>query len=353
MSPPSTAFADSRSFWCSSPTSPRRVNPDFSIGAIVKAISGIGSTGVDLFFVLSGFLITGILLDAKSSPHFFRNFYARRTLRIFPLYYGVLIACFLIVPLFHPFSPAEQQVANRQGWLWLYAANIRESFTNAYYPFSGGWIAMDHFWSLAIEEHFYLLWPLVIFFASRRTMIGICIAVIAIALGTRLGLYLSEIESMAYYHLTPCRMDELAMGGLIVLLARSPGGAAKLVRIAWGIASVSLMALILTWRFEWREYIFGSTLLAMFFAALLVCVVSSGLRNPLRLLFQNRGLRLLGKFSYGAYVLHPLVRSTIMQSLSPQKLTALTALGICRLGELHDSRLRLFAHCRVVELASL
>src|SRR4051812_38390961 len=168
------------------------------IGAIGKWIASAGGIGVDLFFVLSGFLITGILLDAKGTPHFFRNFYARRTLRIFPLYYGVLFVCFILVPLFHPFNAEEQQVAHEQGWLWLYGTNIRESMSGADWPFHRGWISMDHFWSLAVEEHFYLVWPLAVFLLNRRAMIATCFIAIAGALAWRLWLFFSGDESMAY-----------------------------------------------------------------------------------------------------------------------------------------------------------
>src|SRR3954469_3281007 len=80
-------------------------------------VGSFGVLGVDLFFVLSGFLITGLLLDAKGAPHYFRNFYARRTLRIFPLYYAVLAAFFLIAPLFTTLTPLMEEARHKQGWL--------------------------------------------------------------------------------------------------------------------------------------------------------------------------------------------------------------------------------------------
>src|SRR5438874_11818359 len=94
------------------------------IGVLTRWVSRLGWCGVDLFFVLSGFLITGILFDAKGSPHYFRNFYMRRVLRIFPLYYGVLLVVFIIVPLFKTMTADDWRLMNNQHWLWLYAANI-------------------------------------------------------------------------------------------------------------------------------------------------------------------------------------------------------------------------------------
>src|SRR5262245_32218221 len=120
----------------------------------------LGAHGVDLFFVLSGFLITGILFDAKGKEHYFRNFYIRRTLRIFPLYYAALVLTLLVLPsLFANFPTTDVATS----WLWLYGANVVQSLR-------GAWCLgpLNHFWSLAIEEHFYFVWPLAIYLTSRR-----------------------------------------------------------------------------------------------------------------------------------------------------------------------------------------
>ena len=130
-------------------------------GRIEDAIAGVtnyGSYGVELFFVLSGFLITGILYDSRDEPRHFRNFYMRRVLRIFPLYYGVLALVFFAAPLIALFrGPTLDYLVDRQAWAWLYAVNI-------YIAKNGAWSFsyLDHFWSLAIEAHVYL------FLASGR-----------------------------------------------------------------------------------------------------------------------------------------------------------------------------------------
>src|SRR5262245_8154482 len=136
---------------------------------------GLGSHGVDLFFVLSGFLITGILFDAKGKLHYFRNFYMRRALRIFPLYYAALAVMLWLLPLVSAtFATEVQPAVDAQGWLWLYGANVLQSVR-------GSWCLgpLNHFWSLAIEEHFYLAWPAVIFLSSRRTAMRICTGLFA------------------------------------------------------------------------------------------------------------------------------------------------------------------------------
>ena len=132
----------------------------FTEGAELRSKSGrwlaaaldAGWIGVDLFFVLSGFLITGILLEARRSQHYFRNFYVRRTLRIFPLYYGVLAVIFGIAPWLGWLVPEVGPEEHSQAWLWAYGTNIIMSWTGS--PLlKHGWLNLNHFWSLAVEEH--------------------------------------------------------------------------------------------------------------------------------------------------------------------------------------------------------
>ena len=121
---------------------------------------GWGWVGVDLFFVLSGFLITGILYDAKGCDGYFRNFYARRTLRIMPLYFGFLFFIMVLSRLgcsFCPWISRDDAVS-----LGLYIYNFRVGFTQHFL------YGLHHFWSLGVEEHFYLLWPLAIWALRRR-----------------------------------------------------------------------------------------------------------------------------------------------------------------------------------------
>ena len=119
----------------------------------------VGQTGVDLFFVLSGFLITGILLDTRNHPRYFINFYGRRTLRIFPLYYGIIFLT-LFLPMIVRMIVGEPVTEHQrnQWWLWLYLTNVG--------VFLGVDVPAMHFWSLAVEEHFYLVWPAVVYILS-------------------------------------------------------------------------------------------------------------------------------------------------------------------------------------------
>lgn len=162
-----------------------------------------GWTGVDIFFVLSGFLITGILYDTRNTRHRFRNFYVRRTLRIFPLYYGILLAAVLLMPVFHwVFHPIwylwPLYLENYGRFVWVHdlhttpyaldhLLSARRHFANPPLVFYLG-----HFWSLCVEEQFYLAWPLVVFLVKDRVRLrNVCAA--ALLVGLPRGSYASYL----------------------------------------------------------------------------------------------------------------------------------------------------------------
>src|SRR6266581_7265564 len=285
----------------------------------VPALDGL--RGFAIILVLSGFLITGILYDAKGSSHYFRNFYMRRVLRIFPLYYGVLFLVFIVVPLFHPMTKnADQQFLHNQNWLWLYMANIPQAISNQW-PLKTGWVNLNHFWSLAIEEHFYLLWPAMVFLLQRRTLMRICTTCIITALVLRCLTYFLWNDTAAYV-LTPCRMDELAMGALAALEARAPGGIERMVRPAKWIAAILGLCLIVLWLqvMDDVNYTVALTTLSAFFAALLVTAVGGSATTHI---FSSRILRFFGKYSYGIYVFHWMLTPALEKYCSHLKLAAL------------------------------
>jgi peptidoglycan/LPS O-acetylase OafA/YrhL len=266
---------------------------------VLLHLSAAGWVGVDLFFVLSGFLITSILLDAKGSDGYFRNFYMRRVLRIFPLYYGTLFVAFAIVPLFHP-------VAVRNQWaLWAYLAN--------FYPAKDS--AFTHFWSLAVEEQFYLVWPAVVLLLGRREMIAFCGVVIATALACRVGRVLNHKDAELTYYMIHCRMDSLAVGGLLALSAHGPAGMTALAKPAKWVGSIALLLLggIYVYQHGYFGYnaplvqTIGHTLLGLFFGSLLVLTVLASRPSVLGRAFNGTTLRFFGKYSYGIYVIHGLL----------------------------------------------
>src|SRR5580704_3038698 len=165
-------------------------------------ISDNGWMGVDLFFVLSGLLITGILLDTKKSENYFKNFYARRCLRIWPLYYSALLFMFVIVPLIRP-SEAHAIFEARSAPWWSYPLFI-QNFLVAIPTAATGLLGVT--WSLAVEEQFYLVWPLVVRFFSARQLRNIAITVICFSPVLR---FYASVHGVNIYSNTLCRLDGL------------------------------------------------------------------------------------------------------------------------------------------------
>lgn len=292
---------------------------------LLTKAAGYGLFGVDLFFVLSGFLITGILLDGKDRPHYFRNFYARRTLRIFPLYYGVLAALFLLLPVVTPLSPQLEQAREQQGWLWSYT-------TNFYVAYTASWRSLTyvtHFWSLAIEEHFYLIWPLVVFALRRATLERVCIGVIAAGLALRIGLALAGVSDVSISALTPCRVDTLCVGALLAVVAQREGGLTMLLErcgkaalvLGAAILLLSAYAALTTDELPALRQV-RNTLFALFFGAVTLLAVRPGTGLVPRA-FRSRALKFFGKYSYGIYVYHGLLTWYFAESAVEARLDAL------------------------------
>jgi peptidoglycan/LPS O-acetylase OafA/YrhL len=279
--------------------------PAVFIDRLFYRVFTAGWCGVDLFFVLSGFLITGILLDAKGERHFFRNFYVRRILRIFPLYYGFLVVFFVWLSFASTVDSSFRSLFDQQGWYWTYLVNISIAVE--------GWSPMraaGHFWSLAVEEQFYLFWPLVIFFCSRRQLMTVCVMSFMCSFVVRLGFALAG-NPLAAYVLTPARMDTLAVGAFIALVARRPGGLTSLTRWIWPICivSVPVLAAIFVWQHGLRltnivVQTVGYSMLAVTFGAILVAALTSSVSSRLRKFFAHPVLVFFGHYSYGLYVFH-------------------------------------------------
>ena len=276
---------------------------------------GLGSTGVDLFFVLSGFLITSILLSTKDAPprSYFWSFYARRILRIFPLYF-LAVATFFYIEL--PFFQGKGLLlyVNRsdQVWYWTYLVNWRDA--------AGHMIeSMAHFWSLGVEEQFYLIWPAIVFFCAIRYFPTLCIGVGAISLGLRLilctGSFIApELLPEFIHRATITRLDTLAVGALIAVLVLNPD-LAKRVRCqikliapaAFGACIAMWLATLQGMSFPWNT--FGYLAIAIAFGcAVFVCITDQGSNHLLCRVARWRPLRSFGRYSYAMYVFHALAK---------------------------------------------
>ena len=296
-----------------------------------------GWTGVDLFFVLSGFLITGILYDTRDEPHRYRNFYARRALRIFPLFYAVLLLLVALYPLFHwIFHPAllliPLYLGNYARFLFLhdYLGPLSPTIENPFATDFAGWLLhrphmplalpFSHLWSLCIEEQFYLVWPGIVFAVrSRLRLRNICLAVLAACLVLRLicALTLPQpiLNADLLYRVTPFRVDALLLGGLVALLLRGPHRARVERSGAWLIFAATLLfgtAEAASWTAQHRLVSIqstglwmstaGFTVLDLFCAGIvLICIRD---RSPFASLMKLPWPRKLGQISYGFYILH-------------------------------------------------
>jgi peptidoglycan/LPS O-acetylase OafA/YrhL len=278
------------------------------------------AAGVDLFFVLSGFLITGILYDAKTGTHYFRNFYARRFLRIFPLYYAVLFVALVVLPRFpHPkLAKWEHFGGLGQVWYWLFLSNWSIALGGR--GFQHGMIDLS--WTLSIEEQFYLIWPVVVLAFDRRRLMRICVGLVGGALAVRLGFTLSGRPGAWSMMLTPSRMDTLAVGAWIALAARGAGGIGGLVPAARWLAIISglvVAALIVpssppAFVYALRPTV-NLTALAIFFGSLLVLAVGTRPAGLIARVFEMRFLQVFGVYSYALYLFHNPIQAAIRDTV--------------------------------------
>lgn len=269
-------------------------------------LAQMGWIGVQLFFVLSGFLITRILLRSRNSEHYFSNFYARRALRILPLYYLTLTIIFVVLPRFQAVPQELHASQHDQIWLWVFLSNWAQ-------PFGHGVPGLTHFWSLAVEEQFYLVWPFVVLFLNDRrlifTAVGLCVG----ALVLRLTMQAQGANPEMLYHFTVSRMDALLFGAIAALIAENPGlrsRAQRNVKRAIPVAAVLFLAgglpTLLYDRTDAITQNIGYSLAGISFAlvVLRLVLIDGGSRGLLDMVLSTRSARSVGKYSYAMYVVH-------------------------------------------------
>lgn len=300
---------------------------------LTSAIFATGWIGVQLFFVLSGFLITGILLDTKGKPQFFRSFYLRRILRIFPLYYAVILLTIVVAPLV--------------AWSPAWAAAVRQSHRWAYWVYVQNWVttspgidALSHTWSLAVEEQFYLVWPLIVWLIGRRSLTRLCLVAMVGTPFIRLAARLAGVPQSFVYASTIARLDALAAGALVAVLLREDDGREVLGRWQGRIATVAgiaLLALVVVQRgFNSDELpiqVIGQTLIAILSASLIAFAVEEGpgAARRLQAFLSADTLRTLGKYSYAMYLFHQPIQQFLTPILGDQVRGADTPWRLARL----------------------
>ncbi len=266
-----------------------------------------GWLGVDLFFVLSGFLITGILIDTRDDPDFFRSFYARRALRIFPIYYLLLVVLFVWIPFgswyfAHGMGWQYMHLRAHEGWYWTYLVNVLQVRSP-----TTEWFWTGHFWSLSVEEQFYLVWPAIVLVTARKHLAKVCVLAFVTAIALRVGWAVTHTALLGAYVLTPMRMDSLAAGAFVAVLARSSDGSATLLRwyrgvgIAALIVGLPLFAAVGDDLQNLRVVLVGYSLSAVGFGSAILWVIVDP--RPRRIMAWGP-LRAVGRISYGGYLYH-------------------------------------------------
>ena len=302
-------------------------------GALFSKLSLAGATGVDLFFVLSGFLITGILIDTRDSSRFLRNFYARRVLRIFPLYYGTLVLVLYLYPLFVAFDNGAKNVLDNQWWLWTYTNNFPYQRT----PWNDSdlfWLG--HYWSLAVEEQFYLVWPLVIYSFGpanvKRIIYTTALISTSAALYCAIGPEKSMFTLVGWTTIT--RSGGLVLGALVSFKVREPGWLrsvpekAKKYAVIFGALFLGLV--LLPRNLAFHDAVNGVLHpVAWVFSCALILLVIGGRDDALpKRLLSRPLLTNFGKYSYGIYVYHFLFLPLFFKVATMQKLVELTGIPI-------------------------
>jgi len=253
-----------------------------------------GWCGVELFFVLSGFLITSILFNTKESPQYFPSFYGRRAVRIFPLYFAVLLVYFYgPLSFFHsyPFEPTHKI------WFFTYLANWK----------AGSWPVneLTLFWSLCVEEQFYLVWPLVVWLTGRRAFPWLCLGVIVVSLAAGVAIEFAPVPELVVWCTSVPRLQAIVFGSLLAWVVRQSWlekvtGHLKLaIPAAFGLMLVCALKPPYFRSFHTIEFLISAVAWS---ALLLHCYTrTDGLAARI---MRNRMLRSFGKYSYAIYVLH-------------------------------------------------
>ena len=300
-----------------------------------------GWVGVDLFFVLSGFLIGGILMDHRDSPRFFATFYMRRICRIFPIYYLWLGITLLLLAV--NLSPHLSKLFQPDVPFWSYFTYTQNLLLPKLGDFGNEWFGVT--WSLAVEEQFYLLFPLLVRFCPPAWLPRLLMVLAVSAVTFRVFAWFAlSAPGLTGFVLLPARWDSLCLGTLTAWLVRRPGFVERMKRhepAIW-IGGVGILATLAGFRIAHQGdlrspamHFAGFSLLAILFCGLLLVAMYSRL-EWIKSFFRNHWLRRLGGISYGVYLIHQpisylfhaaLWRQEPKMTNLPRALTTVLALG--------------------------
>jgi peptidoglycan/LPS O-acetylase OafA/YrhL len=276
-----------------------------------------GWVGVQLFFVLSGYLITRNLLTMTLSPGVLTAFMVRRWLRIVPICYATLLVYFFVVPLLFD-APSIVAARPTQIWYWLFLSNWAE-------PLGVAAPGLGHLWSLGVEVQFYLAWPLIVMAVRPPRFARACVAIVVLGLVLAVVMRLGGASPMSVYKFTVTRMNALAMGALVAVVAQRPSTRLPVRGLAWGTGTA--LCAIVIWRggFDYADVVVetvGMTLSAFLFALWLLPIAGvTASRDGLAVRLPSAAwLRSVGSVSYGMYVLHYPLHWAAMKRLYPHLL---------------------------------
>jgi len=279
--------------------------------------NGIGPT---LFFVLSGVLLTPVILNARNNENRYRNFLTRRVLRIFPLYFAYLAVAVVATALL---------TGHRLQHVWVFAFFLQNTFLNTAAD-TGSVLPMYHLWTIALQDQFYILWPLLLWRCdSTRSMRHLCYAIIVLSFATRVVIAHPALTFDIFGRVLPARAGEMSLGALLALDLREKGPLASVLRRSF----LPLTAVLALWMWHGLSFqtplgsIFGLQLIALASAALVALAVKPD-SLPARLL-GSKYMALGGKkYAFAMYIFHPFILGICTQLPLASKGLRLALFGI-------------------------